>query len=196
MVEEFVHGLRTLPGDEFAKLYIEILRKYPASRSVLTLSSIGITPNLSSLKEIYSTISPQLKESYYGKRIARQIVFLEGDTLFTNSMLPAWNSTNLEPIIKDSSKYNLVVFSASWCGPCHKQIPVLKEIYNYIHEYLEIVYVSIDELETLEVWKALMRKEKIPWRSVLAVNDVKEVQDKYDAKAIPLTLLVMPDGRK
>lgn len=137
-----------------------------------------------------------MKESYYGKRIARQIVFLEGDTLFVNSMLPAWNSANLEPIVKDSSKYNLVVFSASWCGPCHKQIPVLKEIYNDLHEYVDIVYVSIDEPETLEAWKALMRKEKIPWRSLLAVNDVKEVQDKYGAKAIPLTLLVMPDGHK
>lgn len=111
-------------------------------------------------------------------------------------MLPAWNSANLEPIVKDSSKYNLVVFSASWCGPCHKQIPVLKEIYNDLHEYVDIVYVSIDEPETLEAWKALMRKEKIPWRSLLAVNDVKEVQDKYGAKAIPLTLLVMPDGHK
>ncbi|MDR0681042.1 MAG: hypothetical protein LBG15_04210, partial [Dysgonamonadaceae bacterium] len=37
---------------------------------------------------------------------------------FENSILPSWDTGNLEPIIQDTSKYNLVILSASWCGPC------------------------------------------------------------------------------
>jgi thiol-disulfide isomerase/thioredoxin len=101
----------------------------------------------------------------------------------------------LEPIIQDITKFNLIVFSASWCTPCHKQIPILKEIYNDLQENIEITYISLDEPKSVNKWKELMVKENIPWRSLLAVNDVKAIKNIYNAIVIPYGLLVYPSGK-
>jgi len=88
----------------------------------------------------------------------------------------------------------LVVFSASWCDPCHKLIPLLKELYKKSHTKLNMVYVSMDKPETVENWKALLKKEEIPWRSVLAADKINEVKLKYTVQAIPLLLLIKPNS--
>ncbi|MBF0577065.1 TlpA family protein disulfide reductase [Dysgonomonas sp. GY617] len=185
MVEEFVHALRTLPGEESAKVYLNILRKYPTTRSALTLSSIGVNLNLSMLEDVYSIISPELKDSYYGKRILREISKKKSLQVFNNMSLPDWQTGIEENIVKDSSNYTLVVFSASWCSPCHKLIPVLKQIYNDLHQYLDIVYVSVDDDKTEKHWKDLMIKKDIPWRSLLAAKQYAGVIERYFAESIP-----------
>ncbi|PXV63830.1 thioredoxin-like protein [Dysgonomonas alginatilytica] len=185
MVEEFVHALRTLPGEEVAKVYLGILQKYPTTRSALTLSAIGINLNLSILENIYSTISPELQDSYYGKRILKEISKKKNFQVFHNMSLPDWQTGIEEDIVKDSSDYTLVIFSASWCSPCHKLIPALKQIYNDLHQYLDIVYVSVDDNETEKQWKSLMIKENIPWRSLLAEKRYGEVIERYSAESIP-----------
>ncbi|NLI36233.1 MAG: redoxin domain-containing protein [Bacteroidales bacterium] len=72
------------------------------------------------------------------------------------------NLNNKEQVIIDSKKYNLIVFSASWCGPCREEIPILKHIYNDLNAKLDIVYISIDEAKTVEAWQKLIQMEAIP----------------------------------
>jgi hypothetical protein len=52
----------------------------------------------------------------------------------------------------------------------------------------------MDKPETVESWKALLKKEEIPWRSVLAADKTNEVEQKYTVQSIPLVLLVEPNG--
>jgi thiol-disulfide isomerase/thioredoxin len=113
---------------------------------------------------------------------------------FSNTLLPTWDTGAIEPMIQDSTKINLVIFSASWCKPCHEQIPILKEIYNDLGEYINITSISLDESKYVLDWKNLMEKEEIPWRSLLAVNDVQMIKEKYNAIAIPYILLVYTSG--
>ncbi|MCL2860725.1 MAG: TlpA family protein disulfide reductase [Oscillospiraceae bacterium] len=88
---------------------------------------------------------------------------------------------------------NLVIFSASWCNPCHEQIPALKEIYQKLKGKINMMYISLDKSETVNNWKALMEEEQIPWRILLATNDVEAIQKKYYAKSIPRIYIIYPD---
>lgn len=83
-------------------------------------------------------------------------------------------------------KYYLVDFWASWCGPCRKEIPNLKKLYElYKGKGLEIVSVSIDKNET--AWKKALAEEKLSWPNGL---DRAGIADSYKVKFIPAIFLV------
>ena len=173
--------------------YHKLSSKYPDSHYLMSTlyGSLNRYNDKTDISTIYKSFSSQNKGSYFGHKIKQ---FIEMN-FFENLMLPTWDTKQLKSIIKDTTKFSLVVFSASWCGPCHKQIPNLKKIHNDLNEKLDLVYVSIDGPETVDEWKQLMIDEQIPWRSLLGVNDVKGLQNKYYIQSIPLAFLVPPTGK-
>jgi len=191
-IEYYRHQTNPVSYEEELERNINLTKKYPGSYTLVQFLASNLTRygSKSAVEKFYNCFSDSNKKSYWGKKIDS---FLKNNH-FSNSVLPVWDADRLEPIVKDSSKYNLVVFSASWCAPCHLLIPVLKEVYKDLTGKLEIVYISMDQPETVEAWKILMKKEQIPWRCVLAMRDVKGISDKYTAQTIPLSLLVHPNG--
>ncbi|MBP9984636.1 MAG: TlpA family protein disulfide reductase, partial [Prevotella sp.] len=83
-------------------------------------------------------------------------------------------------------KIFLVDFWASWCVPCRKEIPNLKNIYAANSKKgLEIISVSIDKNEA--AWKKALEKEKLPWPNGI---DKSGVDDLYHVQAIPAIFIV------
>lgn len=173
--------------------YENYVLRYPNSHYLMSAlyGNIGRYKNKEDISRIFNNFSPDNKSSYFGKKIEEYLNM----NFFENSNLPTWDTRKVEPIIQDTTKFNLVIFSASWCAPCHKQIPNLRKVFNELHEKIIMTYVSIDEPETVGEWNKLMIKEQIPWRSLLAENDVKGLQNKYFIHSIPLAFLVFPNGR-
>jgi thiol-disulfide isomerase/thioredoxin len=172
--------------------YAEIVTIYPDSRYLLTELHRRY-PNFKTKKDIETVFihfSEQAKKTYWGEKINKYL----NTNYFDNMRLPRWNDTVMEFIVKDTTKFNLIVFSASWCVPCHKQIPVLKEIYRDLANNLEIISISIDDSKTVKNWKTLMVKEEIPWRSLLAVNDYRYIMEKYSIQGVPDIVLLHPGG--
>lgn len=188
----FFQAADTLSKKELLMKYIEITKKYSNSYFLVAnlAATVTLFPSKKDVKSVFDLFSDNVKKSFFGEKVNRYI----NTRYFENTCLSAWNTNIKELIIQDSTKYNLIVFSASWCGPCHKLIPPLKEIYKDMLDKLDIVYVSIDEPETIDEWKKLMQKESIPWRSVLAADRLNEIKEKYTVQTIPLSILVALDG--
>lgn len=144
--------------------------------------------NREDLYSLYNGFTNDVKESYWGKQVKRYIDMKR----FDNMQLPECKTGIIERVVEDSSKYNLIIFSASWCGACHKAIPALKKVCSELGSKLEMTYISLDEPATVKEWGKLMIKENIPWRSLLAGKDVKAVRDKYLVYGIPYMILVYP----
>lgn len=176
----------------FLEHYSTLAKKYPASRYLMINLSSNVDKYRSTqdVESLYNILSNKYKKTIFAKNIERYLKNRFIDTLLYNKQ------GILEPIIKDSTTYNLIVFSASWCGPCHKQIPILKELYQNLKGKLEITYVSVDSPETIHNWITLTEKEQIPWRSLLARDKKKMVEDNYFFHAIPHTILVSPSMQK
>ena len=86
----------------------------------------------------------------------------------------------------------LVDFWASWCGPCRREMPGLKEIYNaYKDKGLEILGVAVwDKVpDTLKAVKEL----DLPW--IIWPNGGTAPTDVYGISGIPCIILFGPDGR-
>lgn len=181
--------------------YKNLTRKYPDSHYLLEHfhSNLIAFQTNADIQNIFNCFSTESQNSYYGQLINNFIALKNmkfDHMIFENSNLPVWNSNQLEPIVKDTTKYNLVIFSASWCGPCHALIPKLKKVNAEVKDHLAMTYISIDENSTVKNWTQLMQKEKIPWRSLLAKDDIVRISEKYFVRSIPHSILVYPGGEK
>ena len=181
--------------------YETLTKKYPDSHFLLKTLNTRLLEihSKADIQRIFNCFSPESQKSYYGRLTSDFLASKNTKfdySVFENSTLPVWNSDRSEPIVKDTAKYNLVIFSASWCGPCHALIPKLKKVNTELKDRLAMTYVSLDEESTVKYWKELMQKENIPWRSVLAKDCVEKIKEKYFARTIPHCILVYPGGKK
>jgi thiol-disulfide isomerase/thioredoxin len=170
-----------------------VSHKYPNSKYLMRqfCNFYSELKSTDDAKKIFDNFSEKNRSTGFGRVIGSYIKLYT--SAFENVSLRNAMSGLLEPIILDSTKLNLLIFSASWCGPCHKLIPELKEIYKDLNGNLNMVYVSLDEYKYVDDWKKLMKDNSIPWRSLLSTGHVKEIEDKYDASSLPHMLLVYPD---
>lgn len=89
-------------------------------------------------------------------------------------------------------KFVLVDFWASWCGPCRREIPVIKEIYKeYQPKGLEVISVAVwdDPENTIRAAKEL----ELPWLNVINAQSIPT--DIYGIQGIPSIFLFGPDGK-
>ena len=97
------------------------------------------------------------------------------------------------------NKYIMVLFWASWCGPCVGEIPDLKEIYSEYKDQtigtatgFEIYAISLNFDE--QKWKTSLKGLGINWP--YNVNDSKafksDVAQKYNVGSIPTNVLLNP----
>ena len=84
----------------------------------------------------------------------------------------------------------LVDFWASWCGPCRRSMPGLKDLLAAHSDKLDIVGISVDESE--ESWLQAVEALEITWMQLRDVNE--EGSKAYGITAIPHTVLINRDG--
>ena len=86
----------------------------------------------------------------------------------------------------------LVDFWASWCNPCRRFVPVLKEIYaSQPAGRLQILSCSVDQ--DIMAWQVALNEEQMPWPQMREDADHK-CSDKYHVQFIPHTVLIDRDG--
>ena len=91
--------------------------------------------------------------------------------------------------------YVLVDFWASWCGPCRRLMPALKELYTSYHPSgkLEILGVSCDKDEA--AWLQAVEEDMLPWQHIRDQRaEPYNPCDKYGISAIPTTILINKEG--
>ncbi|QKZ15083.1 TlpA disulfide reductase family protein [Spirosoma sp. KUDC1026] len=95
--------------------------------------------------------------------------------------------------VRKSNKLVLLDFWASWCGPCIKELPSLKALYNqYAKEGLEVISVSLDKDPAQ--WQQAIRRHSPPGLQLLA-TDQSQIMEKYAVIGIPHTFLIDQSGK-
>ena len=147
----------------------EYIKKHPSNVvSLIILSDIERQLPKDSFALYYKALSPQLQNNSK----AKDLKYLAGD-FYKNtqvaSLVPNFqfkdvsgNNNNLYSI---HAPYKLIVFWASWCGPCIAELPELKEFHSK-NKDVTIISYSIDFNVT--DWIRSSKENEIPWYSFSA----------------------------
>jgi len=99
-------------------------------------------------------------------------------------------------------KYVLVQFTATWCGPCHKEIPGMREAYQKYHDKgFEIVSIYVWERgdDPVASIKEHVAHSKLPWIIISETLTQKAGQPGYRESfaitGVPMMLLVDKVGK-
>lgn len=171
--------------------------KNPFSSSILCGLTGNDTLDKSRLIYIYSKLDKS-KINKITKRVIEKRLFPElhvdiNDMIFDFELPDRNNITHNTKALK--GKWILIDFWASWCGPCRKQLPELKKIYDSNKDLnFEIIGVSIDEDSTK--WKKALDIENLNWINVNENRGFEgKISIKYNVDQIPMNFLINPEGK-
>lgn len=136
----------------------------------------------------YEQLSDAAKNSFYGKILEAQLFpkGMTGAAYPTFDVLSADGKKVASTQLTKGKKYLLIDFWASWCVPCRKEIPNLKQCYaDYQDKGLQIISISLDRSDA--AWKKALNEEQLPWPNGI---DKAGIADAYKVQAIPAMFLV------
>jgi thiol-disulfide isomerase/thioredoxin len=87
---------------------------------------------------------------------------------------------------------------ATWCGPCRKEFPAMKELENQYHDNKDIVFigVNVDISKDIQKWKNFLEKEQLAGIQIFAGDKANaELMKPYKISGIPRFILVGKDGK-
>lgn len=147
-------------------------------------------------QKLFNLLTTNIRESSYGASI-QHFLDLNEDVNIGNRYVnfSMKDTEGREVQVSDfEGQVILLDFWASWCGPCIKEYPALREVYSkYKDQGFVIIGVSQDQSE--EHWRNVIKSENLEWINLWDPNGMKsEPHLIYGINGIPDSFLIDGEG--
>ena len=149
------------------------------------------------MQKLFEQMSPKLKNSAYGKEIKVAIdktcSTLAGAKFVDFAVTYNGKTQRLSDYV---GKGKLVVadFWASWCGPCRREIPNIKAMYEkYNGKGMNFLGVAVWDAPA-DTHRAMTQLD-IPWPVIVGNQKLTEPTKIYGIMGIPHIIIFDPEGR-
>lgn len=199
--------------DDFVEEYVEFNLK-AAKKNPDNEVAVQVLKNLRGLIEdeqalgIISKMPAEMLENeevaYLKAGLDARIATAEGKPFvdFTvNSVVGQTRSIPPQPVYADvklsdyvgKGKYILLDFWSPWCGPCRREMPNIKAVYDkYKGDNFDVVSIAVWEREPVEVTIETAEELGMDWNQIN--NGGREPAALYGVEGIPHIILFGPDG--
>jgi thiol-disulfide isomerase/thioredoxin len=184
--------------EEIREAYLHFFKQYPHSYVTAYYLHINVIEmnqgvmTADSLYAYYERFPDHVKNSMYGKRIIEELqmkkIAIVG-TMAIDFIKPDLQGQSLS-LSSFRGKYVLLDFWGSWCVPCRKGNPHLKELYSrYKSHGFEIIGIAADN-NSPNAWREAIEKDGLPWHHIL----IDKLNTTYNIKTYPTKILIDKDG--
>lgn len=191
-----IKGYESAKRQEKLDTYRKTIQQYPYSFFLLK--------RLKQFQADYKEDELKYLLSSFNKDVSASPMFKDFESFFSHRRNFRGYFTNLsmsiagsqtQTIFDSTAKVNMLVFWASWCGPCRKEIPQLKQLYKkYAGKGLSISSISIDN--NLKNWNTALAIEQMPWKQFIVSDSTKKIIDlEYDIRFIPIAVFTDAKGK-
>jgi peroxiredoxin len=202
--KEYINELETRAkaiADEVKALKWQYADTHPNSYLSIMLLNSTLKPGFDAIEaeKIFNKLSPEIKQTNLAKNVIRQILETKRTQVGIQATDFTQNDVNGKPVkLSDfKGKYVLLDFWASWCAPCRRENPNVKEAYaKYKSKGFEVLGVSLDKEEAKAAWLKAIADDKLTWTQVSDLRSWNnEAAVLYSVKAIPTNFLIDPQGK-
>lgn len=149
------------------------------------------------LEEAYHSLSNNVRNSSLGKLTGSYLDHskaLQPGAAFPVLTLLSKEGKTIRLKPKEEDKLTLIDFWYSHCSPCISQFPDLKKLYEEYHsEGFEIVSISTDKKDELELWHNTIEQHQLPWPQFLDIHAV--AGPKLGINVFPYNFIVDNEGK-
>ncbi|PHS10360.1 MAG: thioredoxin [Kordia sp.] len=146
-------------------------------------------------KEIIAIATDKKFKESLTKQLADSKKLAKGNPspIFENYENHAGGTTSLADL---KGKFVYIDMWATWCGPCKREIPFLKEVEKEFHgKNIEFVSISVDRKNAHETWVNMIKEKEMTGVQLFADNNFKsKFAVEYGVNSIPRFILLDPNG--
>jgi peroxiredoxin len=178
---------------------IDFFKKYPNSIISTHMLFFEATHKRFSNEEVltsFKRLSSEQQNSSIGQGILKAIALYQNPVIGRKAPDFTLNDSNGNSVSLSEFKGKniILIFWASWCGPCLSELPDIIQFYKkYKHSELVIIAVSLDQKK--DSWLSAIQKYSIPFINISDLNGwMNEVALIYGVSGVPDNFLIDKKG--
>lgn len=191
---------------QYQQIRIKFIEDNPqAFASILMLQNLFLVMSVPDLDDHYNKLDDKYKNTKAAKVLYAKIESNKKTAIgkpAVNFKLPGVDGKPVE-LTSLIGKVVLIDFWGSWCVPCRKSHPALKELYaKYKSKGFEIVGISNESAGGSRPrdiqeknWKKAIEEDGIDWLHVLHTPEIIDLVKEYDINAYPTKYLIDRNGK-
>jgi len=178
-------ALAQLDKTNFDKELITIKKSF--TDLLANVKGLDSITNANQSKNI-EALPKQLTQAYNIEKMKQEMIGKPSPT-FENYENHAGGTTSLADL---KGKFVYIDMWVTWCGPCKREIPFLKEVEKEFHDKnIEFVSISVDQNK--DAWTKMVSDKELSGVQLHSGND-KEFSKDYGVNTIPRFILLDPKG--